>query len=181
LIEVITLLVKQRSTLKRLFPFQRFQRKNQHWTSSRTLSLVLLPAKIWPEIGCQSSWKVTLDVNSNQSPAHRRNSFPNFLEPGLSDFPNSPAQPRTKNKVARLGGSIRPQTAPPKTRFTFPGIGRNPEEPVKANSRQIPRKRKTALLGSAGSKRVRKVVNVLRMIFRMRKLSQTDMSPSNRS
>ena len=122
------------------------------------------------------------DVCPNFSHAHCRNAFPILVETGLSGAPSdSFTQPKPRSKFPKREGSGGSQTSlpsstprpTPKTRFTFPGTGLDPQEPEKLDQRQI-RRRKSAFWGS---RRVRTVFNVLRMIFRMKGFSKAQGSP----
>jgi len=105
-------------------------------------------------------------------------------EPGLLDPTNHPNQPKDRSQPAKRGGSVRPRTAPrpktqgsiPKKRFTFPTPGgRDPEGTEKPYQSPVQRSRKSAFIGT---RRFQAVVNVLRMIFRLRKPPRTDRRPS---
>ena len=121
-------------------------------------------------------------VCPNFSHAHCRNAFPILVETGLSGAPpDSFTQPKPRSKFPKREGSggsqvSLPSSTPrptPKTRFTFPGTGLDPQEPEKPYLRQQ-RRRKSAYWAP---RRVRTTVNVLRMIFRMKRFSKAQGSP----
>ena len=124
-----------------------------------------------------------LDVRSKSSHAHRSETFPVLVEPGLSDSPNSLTQTRPRNKFGKRDGNERSHSAPApstpransKKRFTFPSVGRDPDEPEKLSPYQVRRPRKSAFWGL---KRVRTVVNVLRIIFRLKRSRTAGHSPT---
>jgi hypothetical protein len=148
-------------------------------------TLLLLLAHTCPRNGRPFSWKVTVDVYPKLEPCSSSTpiTFSVILAgPGLSNTPNSPTQSRTRSKSIKREANIRSLSTPlpatpiptPKKRFTFPSAGRDPEEPEKPCDGEVRRQRRPAFWGS---KRVRTVVKVLTMIFRLKNLARTNKRP----
>jgi hypothetical protein len=150
-----------------------------------TTLLLLLLAHTCPRSGRPFSWKVAVGCLSKTRAMLIITPITPFVilaGPGLSNPPNSPTQTRTRSKSIKREANVCSLSAPlpttpvqtPKKRFTFPSVGRYPEEPEKPCDGEVRRPRRPAFWGS---KRVRTVVKVLTMIFRLKNLTGSNQRP----